>query len=185
MMLQEYIPTPTVSNTIFSISNVFLKIISMKKNASIMLVFMFWVNYYSTFAQSSNNKTDSLSIGLKQIANIGSTPTWIKFNNSAKINQETLFEDYQTAFGLSDADKMIVNKLFSDDAGFTHRNYQQYYKSVPIDGESVNVHTNKNGETYAASGRILKGINIEISPNLTAQEVIDSALKFVNAKKYI
>ncbi len=156
----------------------------MKKNASILIAFVVWANYSVAFAQTGSNKEDSLSLGLKQIADIESTPVWIKFKTSAKINPETLFEDYKAAFGLSDFDKMIVGKSFTDDIGFTHRNYQQFYKSIPIDGESVNVHTNKNGETYATTGRILKGINVETLPKLTAQEAIDVALAFVNAKEY-
>lgn len=79
---------------------------------------------------------------------------------------------------------MIVNKTFVDDIGFTHRNYQQFYKSIPIDGESVNVHTNKNGETFAATGRILKGINVDTLPKISSQEAIDLVLKFVNVQEY-
>ena len=156
----------------------------MKKCISAIIAYILWINYFVASAQNEGNKRDSLSVGLKQIANIESTSTWIKFNNTVKINPETLFEDYKTAFGLSDADKMIVHKTFVDDIGFTIRNYQQFYKSIPIDGESVNVHTNKNGETFAATGKILKGINVETSPKLSPQEAIDLVLAFVNAKEY-
>ena len=122
---------------------------------------------------------------MRKIAQFESTSNWIKFNGDVKIKPETLFEEHKAAFELSAFDKMIVSKTFIDDIGFTHHNYQQFYKSVPIDGESVNVHTNKNGETYAATGRILKGINVGTTPKLTAQEAINLALKFVNAKEYM
>lgn len=132
----------------------------------------------STFYDSMNNS-------MKQIASIESEENWIKFKPTAKIKPETLFEEHKTAFELSDFDKMKVNKSFIDDIGFSHINYQQYYKGILIDGESVNVHTNKNGETYAATGRILKGINLETVPKLTPQEAIEAALKFVNAQEYM
>ena len=128
---------------------------------------------------------ETLNNSMKQIASVESEEHWIRFKSSAKIKPETIFEEHKTAFELSDFDKMKVNKSFIDDIGFTHINYQQYYKGIPIDGESVNVHTNKNGETYAATGRILKGINEEIAPKLSLQEAIDVALKFVNAKEYM
>ena len=128
----------------------------MKKNASILIAFTLWANYLVAFAQAGSNKEDSLSLGLKQIAEIESTPVWIKFKTSAQINPKTFFEDYKVAFRLSDFDTMIVGESVTDDIGFTHCNYQQFYKSISIDGESVNVHTSKNGETYAATGRILK-----------------------------
>ena len=137
----------------------------------------------NVFAQ--NNYYDLLNPSMKQIATPESEENWIKLKPSAKINPATLFEVHKAAFGLSANDKMQVSKSFIDDIEFTHHNYQQFYKSIPIDGESVNVHTNKNGETYAATGRILKGINVETSPKFTAQEAIDLALKFVNAKEYM
>lgn len=128
---------------------------------------------------------ETLNNSMKQIASVESEEHWIRFKPSAKIKPETIFEEHKTAFELSDFDKMKVNRSFIDDIGFTHINYQQYYKGIPIDGESVNVHTNKNGETYAATGRILKGLSVEILPKLTEQEAIDIALKFVNAKEYM
>jgi Zn-dependent metalloprotease len=156
----------------------------MKKIIGSILVLIVGTNCFRASAQVGSIKQDSLSFEMKQIAMPESEPNWIKFKSSAKIKPETLFEEHKIAFGLSPFDKMQVSKSFIDDIGFTHHNYQQFYKSIPIDGESINVHTNKKGETYAATGRILKGINVEISPKLTAQEAIDLALKFVNAKEY-
>lgn len=134
---------------------------------------------------AQNSSYDLLNPSMKQIALPESEQNWIKFKPSAKINPETIFEDHKVAFELSAFDNMVVNKTFVDDIGFTHRNYQQYFKGIPIDGESVNVHTNKNGETYAATGRILKGISVETTPKLTSQEAIEIALKYVNAKEYM
>ena len=128
---------------------------------------------------------ETLNNSMKQIASTESEENRIKFKPTARIKPETIFEEHKTAFELSTFDKMKVNKSFKDDIGFTHINYQQHYKGILIDGESVNVHTNKNGETYAATGRILKGLSVEILPKLTEQEAIDIALKFVNAKEYM
>lgn len=128
---------------------------------------------------------DLMNPTMKQIASPESEEHWIRFKSSAKINPETIFEDHKVAFELSAFDKMVVNKTFIDDIGFTHRNYQQYFKGILIDGESVNVHTNKDGETYAATGRILKGISVETTPKISANEAIEAALRFVNAKEYM
>lgn len=141
--------------------------------------------FFTSNLMAQNGSYDLLNLSMKQIALPESEQNWIRFKTSAKINPETLFEDYKTAFELSAYDKMVVNKTFVDDIGFTHRNYQQYFKGIPIDGESVNVHTNKNGETYAATGRILKGINIDVVPKLTPQEAIEAALRYVNAQEYM
>ena len=154
------------------------------KNNLIKVSFCFFL-LHSQLVSAQNTFFDSMNPALKEIALPESEENWIKLKTTSKINPETIFVEYKMAFGLSDFDKMVVNKSFQDDIGFTHHNYQQYYKSVLIDGESVNIHTNKSGETYAATGRILKGINIETTPKLTAQEAIDVALNFVNAKEYM
>lgn len=140
---------------------------------------------FTSNLMAQNSNYDLLNPSMKQIASPESEQNWIKFKTSAKINPETIFEDHKAAFELTTFDKMVVNKTFVDDIGFTHRNYQQYFKEILIDGESVNVHTNKDGETYAATGRILKGISVETTPKLTVNEAIEAALKFVNAKEYM
>lgn len=141
--------------------------------------------FVPTLSFTQSTFYDLMNNSMKQIASTESEENWIKFKPTAKIKPETIFEEHKTAFELSTFDKMKVNKSFKDDIGFTHINYQQHYKGILIDGESVNVHTNKEGETYAATGRILKGISVETNPKLTAQEAIDIALKFVNAKEYM
>jgi Zn-dependent metalloprotease len=140
---------------------------------------------FTSNIMAQNSNYDLLNPSMKQIASPESEQNWIRFKTSAKINPETIFEEHKTAFELSAYDKMVVNKTFVDGIGSTHLNYQQYFKGVLIDGESVNVHTNKNGETYAATGRILKGINVDVVPKLTPQEAIEVALKFVNAQEYM
>lgn len=139
----------------------------------------------STFVSAQTRYYDLMNPAMKQIASPESEEHWIKFNATAKINPETIFEVHKVAFELSENDKMVINKSFKDDIDFTHINYQQYHKGILIDGESVNVHTNKNGETYAATGRILKVIIVETTPKLTANEAIEAALKFVDAKEYM
>lgn len=134
---------------------------------------------------AQNTNYDSLNPSMKQIALPESEQNWIRFKSSQKISPETIFEDYKTAFELTTNDKMVKNHSFKDDIGLSHINYQQYFKGIPIDGESINVHTNKDGETYAATGRILKGISVEISPQITAQDAIEIALKFINAQEYM
>lgn len=146
---------------------------------------LFFFCFLTQIVSAQTRFYDLLNPTMKQIASPESEEHWIRFNSSAKVNPETIFEVHKTAFELSANDKMLVNKSFIDDIGFTHINYQQYFKGVPIDGESVNVHINKNGETYAATGRILKGIAIETTPKLTANEALEAALKFVNAKEYM
>ena len=141
--------------------------------------------FVPTLSFTQSTFYDLMNNSMKQIASTESEENWIKFKPTAKIKPETIFEEHKTAFELSTFDKMKVNKSFKDDIGFTHINYQQHYKGILIDGESVNVHTNKEGETYAATGRILKGINLAIAPKLSPQEAIDIALKFVNAKEYM
>lgn len=146
---------------------------------------LFFFCFLTQIVSAQTRFYDLMNPTMQQIASPESEEHWIRFKSSAKINPKTIFEDHKVAFELSAFDKMVVNKTFVDDIGFTHRNYQQYFKGILIDGESVNVHTNKDGETYAATGRILKGISVETTPKISANKAIEAALRFVNAKEYM
>lgn len=157
----------------------------MKNFIIILSIFIIEMNTFMVSAQKILIiPSDSLSFQMKQIATAESQTNWIKFKENANIRAETMFSEYKSAFGLSDDDEMVNYKTDKDDLGFTQNHFQQYYKNIPIDGESVTVHTQKNGITYAANGNILTGINLDIIPVLSPPQAIDFALKKINSQEY-
>lgn len=158
----------------------------MKNIITTFLVLTIGVNHFTVFAQKvDNNKKDSLNSQMRKLAKPESKLNWIKFKDNTNINPATVFIEYKPAFDLKENDKMVIYKMEKDDLGFTHYHYQQYYKNIKIDGGTYNVHTNKDGMTYAANGKIFTGIDINIVPVLSAYQAIDLTLKFINAKEYM
>jgi len=157
----------------------------MKKIITTILILTIGATYFMVSAQPANeNRRDSLNSQMKKIAKPESEPNWIKIKEDIKIDPKTIFIEYRSAFNLKEYDKMVLYETVTDDLGFTHHRYQQYYKNIKVDGATYNVHTNKNGITYAANGKILTGIDINVVPSLDDKQAIDLTLKYVNAKEY-
>lgn len=158
----------------------------MKKIITTFLAFTIAANYVMVSAQQADIiKSDSLNAQMKKVAKPESKPNWIKFKDNTNINPVTIFIELKPAFDLKENDKMVLYETEKDDLGFTHFRYQQYYRNIKIDGGTYNVHTDKNGITYAANGKILTGIAINIVPVLSTKQAIDLTLKYINAKEYM
>jgi Zn-dependent metalloprotease len=166
--------------------NCVVKANTLKKFIVAILVFLVGTNYYVAAAQLGDTiKSEVLNTKMQKIAKSESTPNWVKFKDDVRINPKTVFIDKKSEFDLKENDKMVLNRTEKDDLGFTHYQYQQYYKNIKVDGGTYTVHTNKDGITYAANGNLDKGIDINVVPALTANQVIDIALNYVNAKEYM
>lgn len=114
-----------------------------------------------------------------------STPNWIYFREGTSINPATIFTDLKEAFQLSAADTMLLVKNERDNLGFQQYRYQQYYKNHRIVYGEYVVHQQPNGFVKSANGRLITGLNLEAKPVLGEQSALNSALQFMNAKKYL
>jgi bacillolysin len=150
----------------------------MRKSTTLLYLLVTFV------AGKAQVSTDSLNGELRKIAKPESTSTFIKFKEDATVNPVTIFNELKQAFNLGNDDQMRIFKTEDDELGFTHRRYQQYYKNVKVEDAIFIVHTNKDGFTYAANGKLMPGLDVNITPNITADQAIESALKHVNAKEY-
>lgn len=136
-------------------------------------------------AQSkSSEKNDSLNLEMKKIAKAGSNAGLIKFKDDVNINPLIIFKDHKSAFNLRDDDKLIHYQTDKDGLGYTHFRFQQYYKNIKVEGGIYVIHTNENGKTYAANGKLFTGIDINTAPSINSTQAIEFALAYVSAKKY-
>ncbi|MFH0893862.1 MAG: M4 family metallopeptidase [Bacteroidota bacterium] len=124
------------------------------------------------------------SQNLSSIAIADENPNWITFRNPAQLNPATLFTQHKQAFGLGNNDEMILQKTKSDNLGFTHFRYQQYYKGVPVYGSDYMLHQ-KNKQLLTANGEIIKGLSLNAAPALSLDDAIQKALAYMNAERYI
>jgi Zn-dependent metalloprotease len=103
--------------------------------------------------------------------------------NSSSVNQGRTFSagsQLHQKFGLSSGNTLIQKSERIDQAGKTHKRYQQYYKGVPIWGDTLTVHSNPAGK-LKASGFLIKGLErtnisdaVDNGPSITADQAITS-----------
>ncbi|WP_262922981.1 M4 family metallopeptidase [Hymenobacter cellulosilyticus] len=79
---------------------------------------------------------------------------------------------------------MLRSKTEIDQLGFAHERYEQYYKGVKVEHASYTLHA-KQGAVQSMSGNFERISNLNVTPALSAQAALQSALQFVGAKKYM
>jgi len=122
---------------------------------------------------------------MEAVARPESTPNWIDFREGTVINPLTIFNDLGEAFELSADDKMTVIKTESDEIGFNHFRYQQYYKNLKVVYGEFIVHQQPDGFVKSANGRLITGLNLGNTPAITEKQALDYALTYMNASKYL
>ena len=85
---------------------------------------------------------------------------------------------------LSNEDQLVVLKAETDEAGFVHEKYQQYYKGVKVEHATYSVHA-RQGRVETISGQFEKVRGLNTSPSLDAAAALRRATQFVGAKEYM
>lgn len=169
-------------------ANKSLKLIKMKKriilnHAACMLLWLALV--FLLIPALVNGQSKSVFVSKPgEIAVEGSKPKWITFKEGLSMTAEALVSEKKEALRLGDDDKMISHNVKNDDLGFTHTRFHQYYKGVKIQSAEFIVHE-KGGMLKTANGVIVSGINMDVSPVLTENMALDSALSFIGAEEYL
>jgi len=74
-------------------------------------------------------------------------------------------------------------KSETDNLGFTHHQYRQYYNGIPLEWSRYVAHE-KNGKITSVHGVIFRSIDVSSSANMTPDEALNYALSHVNANTY-
>ncbi|MCX2739290.1 M4 family metallopeptidase [Pontibacter anaerobius] len=85
--------------------------------------------------------------------------------------------------GLTADEELKLIKQETDDLGFVHQRYDQYYQNVRVEYGDFNVHT-KNGVVQAMSGEFKKVKGLNTKPALPARAALQKAMAYVGAKTY-
>lgn len=121
---------------------------------------------------------------ISQIAYSKSGTEWVKFKEDKSLEPLKVFQYYGTAFGLLANDEMKVSKEESDPLGFTHYRYQQYYQNIPVRAGEYIIHA-MNGKSVCGNGKIVKGINVSVIPQITPLEAVEAVKKYIGAESYM
>jgi Zn-dependent metalloprotease len=130
----------------------------------------------NSYAQNSTKLAD--------IAQQKKQKGWIQFLQEKNISPEQVFTIYKEAFGLTSSDEMKLLITKTDELGYSHDRYQQFYKGVPVEGAVYLIHS-YNGITSTGNGMIIKGMNASATPAFNANTAIDKAIQIVNAQRYM
>lgn len=92
---------------------------------------------------------------------------------------QTLKKSIQT----SSKDKMLLVKEETDNIGFTHFKYQQYYDEIKVQGGEYIIH--KKGEDISSiSGNFYDNLNINTIPTISEEQAFDYAIREIPASQY-
>jgi bacillolysin len=86
--------------------------------------------------------------------------------------------------GLGQDEQMRPARLETDQLGFTHQKFEQYYKGVKIEHATYTVHA-RGGAVESLSGDYEKVDKLSTTPGLSASAALSRALAAVGAKKYM
>jgi Zn-dependent metalloprotease len=104
------------------------------------------------------------------------------------IPQENLttaefLSQYQSILELPSSNTLELEKVETDQLGFTHQKFNQHQNGIQIEGANYLVHA-KNNQVTVVNGKIIKGITASSTPGITSNEAIVAALNNINAPGY-
>ncbi|MFN8239117.1 MAG: M4 family metallopeptidase [Chitinophagales bacterium] len=150
-----------------------------KATISMKVILMLHLFLSSAIGQVARNQPLSYYIQSEE------TKGWINFTEDNLISPTKLFADFKKDFGLGKDDDMRIIKTATDELGFTHIRFQQYYKSKKVIYAEYIVHTSADGRLKSANGQLLSGLNLNSNAMVTEKTALVNALQFVNARMYL
>lgn len=130
-------------------------------------------------------QTDSVfwNAAMKKIAGPTSNADWINIKQDIEINPLTFFVNYKQALRLGINDEMRLDKTLADKIGMTHYRYQQFYKGHKILFAEFYLHANE-GRLQTANGKMIRGLHKNVVINISKNEALQYALRFLPAARY-
>lgn len=143
----------------------------------ILVILSIWISYFA-------NAQDQSNIEFQQKRK-DSIPTFIIFKNSDKSfkkgQEKDVFKKYLKLTGKDEMKKLMSS---SDELGFTHEKYQQYYKGIKVDFGEYNVHLKEN-VVESMNGEFKRIKDIDISPNISEELALQKAMAHTKARDFM
>ncbi|WP_196888409.1 M4 family metallopeptidase [Aureivirga sp. CE67] len=150
----------------------------MKKNYVNPLVFSLFCAFSLSMSAQQGN-------GVKnQHTDAFGTPKFINFTEKTTFSQKNIQSTFTQYLNLKQEDSFVKIKNFSDNAGFIHEKYQQYYKGIKVEFATYLAHY-KNGKLNSINGEIYRIQNLNTTPSLSPEQAFNQALNHIGADKYL
>jgi bacillolysin len=111
-------------------------------------------------------------------------PTLIQFRNGARPSSTDGAFVLREQLRLGTDEQMRPARLETDQFGFSHQKFDQYYKGVKVEHATYTVHA-RGGAVESLSGDYEKVAKLDVTPSLSADVALGRALAAVGAQKYM
>ncbi len=101
-----------------------------------------------------------------------------------EITKDAFEQNMNTHLGLSSDFTFTAGSNVTDDLGFTHVRYDQYYKGLPVDAKMCFAHF-KNGILRKVNGQIANFNLQDVTPTITEQKAFAIAKEYLVAEELI
>ncbi len=124
--------------------------------------------------------------GATVVDNSGVTnlPNFIKLDDAKQIRQENFVDWALYSFNIPANSTFKPYQVKTDELGYTHTRHQQYYNGYPVEASQVISHM-RDGKVTMVNGDYYVNFSSNTSASLTESDALKSALKKVNAQRYI
>ena len=147
-----------------------------KYSAAALLLF---ASFVSAQAQ------DVAKIANKVIGNDGQ-PELVQFTAEGKAALRGISSDQvlRQQLALTNADQMVQRSAETDQLGFVHQRFAQFYQGIRVEHADYVVHS-KSGGVEAINGDFERIANLNITPSVSQKIALNSALSHVGARTYM
>ncbi|GAB3586244.1 M4 family metallopeptidase [Hymenobacter daeguensis] len=138
-----------------------------------------------TLAATTASAQDASRIQTKVLGD-DNQPVLVQFSTAGKTALQGLSGDQvlRQQLGLGNADQMVQRSAETDQLGFTHQKFAQYYQGIRVEHADYTVHS-KAGAVESISGDYEKVQGLSITPSLNETAALAHALEHVGAHKYM
>ncbi|SHI36783.1 Por secretion system C-terminal sorting domain-containing protein [Hymenobacter daecheongensis DSM 21074] len=113
------------------------------------------------------------------------TPELVAFRaESAPYTLNDARKAFVEQLQLTNDDQMLRAKTETDQLGFVHEKYQQYFKGIKVEHATYSLHA-RAGKVETMTGKIEHIRGLSVTPTVNAASALQSALRFVGASKYM
>ena len=155
--------------------------------------FFYMTNKYSTaalllfsaLAANSVRAQDASRIESKIIGE-DNQPVLVSFNAAGRASYKAAdgAQVLRQQLGLTTADQLRATKVETDQLGFTHEKFAQYYQGIRVEHADYTVHA-RHGAIESISGDFEKIAQLNTTPALGEDAALSRALAHVGARKYM
>ena len=138
-----------------------------------------------TLAATTASAQDASRIQSKVLGD-DNQPVLVQFNAEGKKALQGLSSDQvlRQQLRLTNADQMVQRSAETDQLGFTHQKFVQYYQGIRVEHADYMVHS-KAGTVESISGDFEKVSGLNTAPSLREGAALDRAIAFVGARQYM